>query len=113
MIWEGIQSILFNMLDYEEKIHYAVLRVADFIAGLMQSQAQEHAPWTDRTGNARQGLEGFVEEVSETIIDIYLTHGMDYGVYLETRWAGRWAIIWPTIQEHLPIISDMLQDILT
>lgn len=110
-MWRGVETIQANMLDYATRVRLAVLSVADFLAPMMEQYAKENAPWTDRTGNARQGLQGFVEEVSQTIVDIYISHGVDYGVFLETRWAGRWGILWPTIQAHLPIVSSMLEQI--
>ena len=65
----------------------------------VQDYAQENAPWDDRTGDARQGLQakGFQRLTSYTIV---LYHTVDYGIWLEVRWDGRYAIILPTI-EHM------------
>lgn len=79
------------------------------ISGYMMSQAprvqdyaRANAPWTDQTGNARQGLfakysgkgDSFMKGVHQ--IDLY--HTMPYGIWLEVRFAGRNAIIAPTVQ---------------
>ena len=56
------------------------------------------APWTDRTGNARNGLSSEVGWNPRESHSIRLFHRMWYGIFLETRWAGRYAIILPTIQ---------------
>ncbi|MDQ7034353.1 MAG: hypothetical protein Q9P01_05810, partial [Anaerolineae bacterium] len=57
-------------------------------------------------------LHAWVDELSNDTVRLYLSHGLvDYGIYLETKYAGRYAIIWPTIQRHLPEIQKMLQEI--
>lgn len=73
----------------------------------VQDYARAHAKWTDRTGNARQGLfaqysgEGGVHQ-----IDLY--HTVSYGIWLEVRWAGKYAVIVPTIEaEGQRIMSQM------
>lgn len=65
----------------------------------VQEYAQENAPWDDRTGDARSGLtaQGQQRLTSYTIV---LYHTVDYGIWLEVRWDGRYAIILPTI-EHM------------
>lgn len=110
-MWRGVETIQANMLDYATRVRLAVISVAEFLAPMMEAYAKDNAPWTDRTGNARQGLRGFVEEVSQTIVDIYISHGMDYGIYLEVSFAGRYAILWPTIQEHMSTITEMLEEV--
>lgn len=61
------------------------------------SYAQENAPWADRTGEAREGLEAEVEiEGTEVVLSLY--HTVDYGLWLETIQNGRFAIIMPTLE---------------
>lgn len=110
-MWRGVETIQANMLDYATRVRLAALQIAYYLAPMMEEYAKDNAPWTDRTGNARQGLQGFVEDVSETIVDIYISHGMDYGKWLELAHAGRYAILWPTIQAHMPVITGMLEEV--
>ena len=65
----------------------------------VEAYAKEHAPWENRTGEARAGLTAQGEQrlVRYTIT---LYHTVDYGIWLEVRWDGRFAIILPTI-EHM------------
>lgn len=58
---------------------------------------KSNAPWTDQTGNARNGLNGVVEADNEGV-SIVLFHSVPYGVFLETRWSGRYSIIMPTVK---------------
>lgn len=109
--WTGVNRVLDNMTRYKLRVRYAVLQVALYFQGVFENYAKEYAPWTDRTANARQSLHAFVEELADDAVRLYLAHGMDYGVYLETKYQGRYAILWPTIQAHLGQIRQMLNQI--
>jgi len=63
------------------------------------SFAKTNARWTDRTANARNGLSLDVlwEPMAKHVITIF--HRVPYGYWLETRWAGKYAIIIPTVRE--------------
>jgi hypothetical protein len=63
----------------------------------VQDYAQSEAPWEDRTGDARDGLTAQAK-FSFTKYTIVLFHTVDYGIWLEVRWNGRYAIIMPTIE---------------
>lgn len=101
-----------HLRPYGRAVQAAVVRLAEYWAAILERAAKDDAPWTDRTANARQGLHTFVQELANDTVILYLAHGVDYGVYLETKYAGRYAIIWPTIFNHLPQITRMLQSII-
>lgn len=111
VVWRGAVEMGQNCTVYGDRVLAAVQAVADYFAPVFESYAKQNAPWTDRTGNARQALYAEVEQLSKDAVALYLAHGMAYGQYLEARWGGRYAIIWPTIQAHLQAISQMLQGI--
>lgn len=69
--------------------------------GTMEAYAKTNAPWTDRTGNARQGLHGGVELRAENELVLFLSHGVEYGIWLELANAGKYAIVGPTADVHL------------
>jgi hypothetical protein len=73
----------------------------------VQEYAQENAPWADRTGEARQGLKAIGEQ-RLTTYSIILFHTVDYGIWLEVRWDGRFAIIIPTIEVMGPELMSEL-----
>lgn len=108
--WTGDDEMIRRMAEYAVAIERTVLRIAQYWSAVLESYAKDTAPWTDRTGNARQSLHTFIEELSRDTVTLYLSHGMEYGIHLETRYAGRYAIIWPTIEAHLSQISRMLQE---
>lgn len=96
---------------YGDRVLVAIQAVAGRIATIMQNDAQASAPWTDRTGNARTGLFGTAErDVARKLVTIYLSHGpdIDYGIWLELANGGRYQIIMPTIERHLPeLMADL------
>lgn len=97
--------------NYYQTALQALHAIAEYYAPIIESEAKTGAPWTDRTGNARQGLQGLVEDLSETTVALYLTHGMEYGIFLELKNQGRYAIILPTLEAKYGEISQTLQQV--
>lgn len=98
--------------EYEQKIYEAIRLIAEYYAPIIEEYAKTNARWTDRTANARQTMHAFVVELSKTTVALYLAHGVDYGIYLETRFQGELAIIVPTLQAHYQPISKTLKETL-
>ena len=79
--------------------------VMGYTAANMQSQARSNAPWQDQTCNARQGLfakpyrsyAGSFGSTGGATVGAVLYHTMPYGIYLETRFSGRYRVIVPTV----------------
>jgi hypothetical protein len=85
------------------------------VAGVMEywdSRIESHmklgAPWTDRTGNARAGLFAKAGHDPGRRHWIDLGHRMPYGIWLEIRWNGRYAIVLPTLITYGPKIMGTL-----
>jgi len=112
-VW--VEDTLTPGLDsFPERLENAVGAVMEYFEGQVQDYARDNAPWTDQTGNARGGLFAqyvrpggaggrdakgrFTKKTRKHVIVLY--HTMDYGVFLETRWDGRFAIIEPTVQHQ-------------
>jgi hypothetical protein len=109
--WTGVDRIKQGMNGYKAKVRQALVAVAQYWAAVFERYAKENASWQDQTANARQSLHTFIKELSDDSVALYLSHGVDYGQYLESRWSGRYAIIWPTIEAHLTEIHKMLKGI--
>ena len=110
--WGGSdEAMLRAMENYKNAVLRAIKAVADYWSPILETYAKENGPWVDRTGNARQALHTWIEELSGDVVALYLAHGVYYGIFLERKHAGRYAIIWPTIEEHLPEIERMLKGI--
>ena len=67
----------------------------------LEGYAKEHRPWTDRTGDARKRLNGYVTEIPNGY-RINLAHGVDYGIWLELAMEKRFAILEPTVRLQGP-----------
>lgn len=89
---------------YIAAIRRGVYQIARRRAPEIEAWMKDNAPWTDRTGNARQTLTAEAEEVSLDMVSIILAHGMDYGIWLELAHGGAWAIIGPALDHWGPII---------
>lgn len=84
-----------------ERTMKAALIVAERDAPEVENYMKLNAPWTDQTGNARNGLAARAYQDGDQI-GIVLFHQVDYGIWLETRFDGKYAIIQPTIDEMGP-----------
>lgn len=104
-------------------IHGVMKRYEAEIVTYMRS----NAPWTDRSGAARQSLYAETNppssaEVMETI-ELIMAHGVEHGAYLEgfdprfnfspTRLGQRFAIIAPTLDHFGPRIWADIQRMLS
>jgi hypothetical protein len=88
-------------------VEQAIQQVIEHYAEEVQDYAQENAPWEDRTGAARDGLTAEYQESGNTMA-IVLYHTVDYGIWLEIRNSGEYAIIIPTIEHMGPRIMGAL-----
>lgn len=111
--WQtGVVELEAGLERYMRRVMYAIEQVALYWGPVMETAAKQDAVWTDRTANARQSLHyEVVPQLSQDIVELYLAHGVEYGVYLETRFAGKYQILWPTISAHLDQIKQMLDGI--
>lgn len=97
--------------QYSRAIFQSGREIAYDQAEEMENYAKQNAPWTDRTGDARERLHATVEETGP-IGTIVLSHGVEYGLWLELDHGGRYAIIAPTIDVFGPKIMRSLQNMI-
>lgn len=98
---KGIAQFEFKMMEgFEDIIRPFRDELVDY--------ARSNAPWNDRTGDARAGLDAeFYGD--EDAVGITLFHTVDYGPWLEIRWGGRYAIIIPTVETLGPRLLERMQ----
>lgn len=77
----------------------AVNAAARDLAKEIEEYMKQHAPWEDRSGDAREGLYAQVENHGFKVL-IHLGHGVEYGLWLEVRWNGVYSIIVPTLEKY-------------
>lgn len=113
IIWTKPPSALgAAAVRYGERVRQAVLLVAQLIADTAENRAKAEAPWTDRTGNARQGLTGFADPAARDLVTVYLYHKAEYGVWLEIARGGPYRIIMPTLESLYGEVMAKLREVL-
>ena len=75
----------------------------------IENQMSSNAPWTDRSGNARQGLWTGTTNIPRMMTTLTLSHGVEYGFWLEVRWGGRFAIVLPTWDQQGVLLFNEIQ----
>jgi len=99
--WTLDDGITKNIKKFPQQFDNVVGTYLDYQAGKVQDYMRSNATWTDQTGNARQGLFA-VYRKSGNAHTIIVYHTMPYGIYLETRFDGKFAIIQPTLLHFGP-----------
>ena len=94
-------NLIKGLAEREIKTRAALGLYADTVAKKMESHAKSNKPWVDRTGRAKQSLNSSWKWVGD-VARVELSHGVDYGVYLEFCNEKRYAIISPTIDKISP-----------
>lgn len=74
----------------------AAVVTANSMAPEVENYMKNNAPWEDQTGNARNGLFARPYHAGDET-GIVIGHSVFYGIFLEARWSGRYAIIQPTL----------------
>ena len=98
MKWTGDRELALSLRDrrIDDRVKHIIAGQFLYASDEAVKWAKENAPWTDRTGNARAGLHSGVE-IGEDFWELYVAHSVFYGIYLETRWSGKYQILAPTI----------------
>ena len=84
--------------QYAKKLVGRVRSIARDAAPEAEAHMRRNAPWQDRTGQARKLLMAEWKD-DGSAVTLYLIHGAAYGIWLELRHAGHYAIIAPTVHE--------------
>lgn len=109
LVWQlPPRNLAQKVRDYLTRLMKAVVGLATYFAAQIESAARKNASWTDRTGHARQGLTARAFKAG-TAVTIALFHSAIYGIWLEVKNSGRFAIILPTLRQFHPQVMAGLQ----
>lgn len=100
-----------KLASLQPRLEAAVFATMSFYTTRVEGHAKLNAPWSDQTGNARNLLSAEAYRSPGTS-GIVLYHQMPYGIWLEVRWSGRYAIIIPTIERFGPEVMIALRGLL-
>lgn len=100
--------------NYTKTIFLSGRRVAASRAKEAEQWMRDNAPWTDRTGAARAGLNVQVLESPGVLAELVFSHdpSLDYVVWLEIANGGNYAIIAPAIDYWGPQFMRDVQRIM-
>lgn len=86
-----------NLDTFDEKVHEFIKRDLEVTASRAEVVLKTHAPWKDRTGEARQGLWCDPWWDNAGNYSILMGHTVDYGIYLEESWGGKFQVVMPVL----------------
>lgn len=103
-----------NKLDraFTSKEYGGLLMLMQTAATKMEAWAKQNAPWTDRTGQARQRLTGQAYWEDSNIVVAAIAHQVDYGIWLELAHQRKYAILERALEEHRGEIEDAVKTLL-
>lgn len=107
--WDD-RELIANLRSFDSRVNRAIAAAMKFHATRARAYARTNAPWTDRTSNARNGLFAKAQS-SGGSHRIIVGHTVPYGVWLEVRWSGRYAIIRPTIDQEGPQVMQTVSQL--
>lgn len=81
---------------FNPRVNSAITAAFEYQAPKSEARMKMTAPWTDRTTNARSGL-FTVPTHTGNHHELLLSHLVAYGIYLETRFSGKYAVVGPEI----------------
>jgi hypothetical protein len=102
-----------NINKMSTKIGAVILMYAITKAAYVESKMKMNRPWTDRTGLAKATLRARVSQPNKNTVRITLSHGVDYGIWLELAHGKNYAIIAPTIRDEGPRIVEDLNNLMS
>lgn len=97
-----------NLRNATPRIHTAIWSAMEYQAMRSRNFMRSNASWTDRTANARNGLDAIPSREGTNGYVITLTHGVPYGIWLEVRWSGRYGIIPESVRQGGQELMGML-----
>lgn len=94
-VWED-NGLLNQLKTFDARMDRVLTATVAYHSTKAEAYARANAPWTDRTSNARNGLFAKAER-DRPHYRIIIAHSVPYGIWLEVRFSGRYAIIRPTV----------------
>lgn len=105
----GLDTILRNLSEAERKVVTGRISAAEEIGALLEAYAKKNAPFTDRTGNLRNSISSKITKVTADSVTLLLMASMNYAIYVEKRWGGKYAYLQPAIDANIHRIGEILR----
>lgn len=98
IVWES-NTLGVGLAAFSQVVQNGIRIMMQYQRAKVQDYMRLNAPWTDRTGNARQGLFAR-DESTDSVYAIDIYHTVPYGIWLEVANGGKYQIIEPTMTEE-------------
>lgn len=99
-----------NIDRFVKQLENGIILVFELYAPQIEGDMKENAPWTDRSGNARQTLKVFWYKPEDGVLALVAKQQMDYGLWLELKNGGRFAIVLPTLEQYYGQVWGDIRD---
>ena len=103
-------KLLAGLGDRKQRMRHAAETLGMAAAAKLEQTAKQSAPWTDRTGMARQTLQGSSGWVGDKM-RVAVAGNMEYSPYLELTHEKQNAVLEPTVQKLTPEILENMRKI--
>lgn len=111
IVWSGMGELIASTAALEPRTKAAVAAVGQMLAPKIEAWAKANGPWTDRTGQARQGLTA-ISEAAADLVTVYLFHTADHGKWLEIANGGRYRVIIPALEAHYSEAMALIRSVI-
>lgn len=101
-----------NIHNLDSKLNGRMIAIMNYQKQRSIKDMKLNAPWTDRTSNARNGLNGEVVVVPKKSWALVLYHQVPYGIWLELANGKKYAVIIPQIQKASAGLERLLDKLL-
>jgi hypothetical protein len=104
--WEGdLNEARLQLIG--PKIKRAMVVASAKTAAEGEAWMKSSAKWRDQTGNARNGLGGQSVVTTNKVATVFY-HTVPYGIWLEVRWDGKYAVIGPAVERFAPRMMGLV-----
>lgn len=105
-------NIIQGLANLENRTKAAISLYGDTVTKKMEAYAKTNRPWTDRSSSAKNRLTGTSVRLSGNTVRCTISHGVEYGIWLELCNEGKYAIIKKTVDAISPEALKGLNNLL-
>lgn len=109
IVWED--NLTPRLAVFDDKMDAGLHLAVEWSATRAEAAARRNARWKDQTTNARNGLMTKPFHTKGKEHGYVLHHSVPYGIWLEVRWSGKYAIIMPTILDEVPELMKVVRGV--
>jgi hypothetical protein len=98
---KGGDRVLRFVNQYPNRFRAVARRVLEDQAAIIEQRMKDEHVWENRSGDAERELRCRLFDDGK-VLRLRASHGVPYGIHLETAHQGRYAILQPTVRSQWP-----------